>query len=459
MRCLTTTHTVTKKRAPHRIHAILALLAVVGAMPCAMANATGKPDPSLVEMQKKLDQSLQLIEALTERVRELEARQAVPAAATAPGAPATSNAATPAAEATTGTSRLDADERKLEQLEKENANRSTDDTGLPLHGFADVGIGTHNPINPDLKGAYVGNLDFYLAPHLGDHTRALFEMNTEVGSEGSVDVDLERAQIGYQFNDQATVWVGRYHTPYGYINTSLHHGSWVNNTLRRPKFLQFEDNGGIVPAHTVGMWLTGAVHAGGGKFLYDVYAGNSQEIVDGALDMRNAGTSNGHIGGGARLAYQFKTGRVDGLMLGVHAFTSTITDDAVPSNATRVLAYGGFAVFDTDQWENIAEIYLFDDRDIRGGTSTHRSTAGFLQLGYRATWGVPYARYERTVLEQSDPYFAALEGGASYHRIALGARFDIDLKSAIKLELANTRLTDRSLDRYGEGLVQYAIRF
>jgi hypothetical protein len=274
-----------------------------------------------------------------------------------------------------------------------------------------------------------------------------------------VSVDLERAQIGYQFSDQATVWVGRYHTPYGYVNTALHHGSWINNSLRRPKFLQFEDNGGIVPAHTVGLWLTGSTHVGSGKLLYDVYAGNSQEIIKRVLDMRNAGNANGHMGGGARVAYQFSTGAAEGLTLGVHAFTARISDDAVPTNATRVLAYGGYAVYDTDQWENIAEIYLFDDRDINGGSGTHRSNAGFLQLGYRATWGVPYARYERTVLEQSDPYFAALEGGGSYHRIALGARFDIDLKSAIKLELAHTRLTDRSLEQYGEGLVQYAIRF
>lgn len=450
------------KRARWHLHTVLVLLAAIGALPAAAYSETGRQDPAIAELQKRLDQSLQMIEALSARVRELEAKQAATAGVAAPATAAAATPATPATttpEAAAGNTRLEEDERKLEQLEKENANRSTDDTGLPLHGFADVGAGTHNPINPDLKGVYVGNLDFYLAPHLGDHTRALFEMNTEVGSEGSVDVDLERAQIGYQFNDQATVWLGRYHTPYGYLNTALHHGSWVNNSLRRPKFLQFEDNGGIMPAHTVGLWLTGATHAGGGKFFYDLYAGNSQEIVDGALDMRNAGTGHGHFGGGARLGYQFTTGAADGLMFGVHAFSSRIDDDAALPNATQVFAYGGFVVYDTDHWENMAEIYLFDDRDINGGTGTHRSTAGFLQLGYRSTWGVPYARYERTVLEQSDPYFAALEGGASYHRIALGARFDLDLKSAIKLELANTRLTDRSLDQYGEGLVQYAIRF
>lgn len=434
-----------------RVRTLVLVALAVAVLPSAAFSATGKQDPALAEMQKKLDQSLQMIQALTERVRELEAKQAVATAAVAPPA-------APAAPPETGNSRLDAAEQKLEQLEKENASRTADDTGLPLHGFADVGVGTHNPISPDLKGAYVGNLDFYLAPRLGDHTRALFELNTEVSSEGTVDVDLERAQIGYQFSDQATVWVGRYHTPYGYVNTALHHGSWINNSLRRPKFLQFEDNGGIVPAHTVGLWLTGSTHVGSGKVLYDVYAGNSQEISGGVLDMRNAGSSDGQVGGGARLAYQFGGGGAEGLMLGVHAFTARI-DEELSANATRVLAYGGYAVYDTDQWENIAEIYLFNNRDINGGSGTHRSSAGFLQFGYRASWGVPYARYERSSLEQSDPYFAALAGGGSYHRVALGARFDLDLKSAIKLELANTRLTDRSLDQYGEGLVQYAIRF
>ena len=431
---------VVRKFAPYS-HCAISLLAVAGiaAMPVHASGATDQSN-ALAEMQRKLDQSLLAIQALTERVHELEAKQA-------------------AGPVTTDAPRLEATEKKLEQLEQENASRNSDDTGLPLHGFADVGVGTHNPINRDLKGFNVGNLDFYLTPRLGDRTRALFELNTEVSSEGAVDVDLERAQIGYQFGDEATVWMGRYHTPYGYSNTALHHGSWINNSLRRPKFLQFEDNGGIVPAHTVGLWVTGSRHTGAGRILYDAYTGNSQQIVGGALDMRNAGNTHGNLIGGGRIAYEFKAGAAEGLTLGAHAFTARITDDQAFANATRVLSYGGYAVYDTDRWENIAEIYLFDNEDLSGGSGTHRSNAGFVQFGYRSSWGVSYARYERAALTQSDRYFAALEGGGSYHRVALGARFDLDLKSALKLELANTRLTDRTRDQYGEGLVQYAIRF
>ena len=447
--------TMTSTRLQRCAVALFAV-AIVAAVPAPALSATVERK-TLAEMQKQLDASLQMIQALTERVRELEARQttAVTTAAPVP-VPAPAVAASPAA---ANNARLEADEQKLEQLEKENASRSADDTGLPLHGFADVGAGTHNPINPALQGFNVGNLDFYITPRLGDRTRALFEMNTEVSSEGSVGVDLERAQIGYQFNDQATVWMGRFHSPYGYVNTALHHGNWINNSLRRPKFLQFEDNGGIVPAHTVGLWVTGSSHAGTGKVLYDFYGGNSQEIIGGVLDMRNAGNAHGKLIFGGRLGYQFNEGAAEGLLLGVHAFSTHIVDDAMVPTETRVLAYGGYAVYDTDQWENIAEIYLFDNQDLSGVRGSHRSDAGFVQFGYRAPWGLPYARYERAALSQSDTYFAAQLSGASYHRVALGARFDIDLKSAIKLELANTRLTDRSRDQFGEGLVQYAIRF
>jgi len=453
------------------VHGPLWLCCALLAAPLLGWGATAQ-DPQaaqLAEMQRKLDASLKAIDALNRRVSDLESQLAASKAA-ATNAPAAANAAPAGAPAATpapaaNDTRLESAEQKIEQLERENAARSGEDTGPPLHGFADVGVGTRNPINPDLSGFFVGNLDFYLTPHLGDRTRALFELNTEVGPDGSVDVDLERAQIGYQFNDYATTWLGRFHTPYGYVNTALHHGAWVNDTLRRPKFLQFEDNGGVLPAHTVGLWTTGAWRSGSGRWLYDAYVGNSQEIVDGTLDMQNAGSNPFKLMGGGRIGYQINDGAADGLTLGVHALSAHIVDPTPPvpgyygASTVRLLVYGAYAVYDTDQWENIAELYLFDNEDQSFGSGTHHSAAGFVQLGYRTPWGIPYARYERAALSQQDPYFYEQLSGGSYWRAALGLRFDLDLKSAIKFELADTRFTDRNVYEYGEGLVQYAIRF
>jgi len=45
-----------------------------------------------------------------------------------------------------------------------------------------------------------------------------------------------------------------------------------------------------MPAHTVGVWVTGALREADGKFLYDFYAGNGQQIQGGTLDMQTGGT-------------------------------------------------------------------------------------------------------------------------------------------------------------------------
>jgi hypothetical protein len=420
--------------------AVCAVLAGAG-MPSAAVAADADAD-TLTQMQQKLDQSLKMIAALTARVQQLENVQARGEALPSPDA-----------------ERLQAVEQKVVQIETTNATRRSDENSLPLHGFADVGVGNRNAFNPDLKGFNVGNLDFYLTPRLGQRTLALFELNFETSINGAVGIDLERAQIGYQFSDQATVWLGRFHTPYGYVNTAMHHGAWIANALRRPAFLQFEDHGGVLPAHTVGAWLTGAERVGDGKIVYDAYAGNGQSIQGGVVDMRNAGNTDGNLVAGGRLGYQWTGGLLEGMTVGAHVFNGRIDDDQTPIDRTQLRMYGGYAVYDTDRWENIAEFYQFDNEDLSGNTGKHRSEAGFVQLAYRASWGVPYVRYERAVLKQTDPYFAQQNSGASYYRNAFGLRFDIDLKSALKLELAETHLTDRAPRQYNEALVDYAIRF
>jgi hypothetical protein len=433
----------------------------------ASSGAWGAGAPSaeaqrLDALERKLDHSLQTIEQLAARVQELEAelvqsRNGAPAAPAAPVAlaPAPTEAAAPA---TTGAAdeRLANVERGLAQIAA--AGQRSEDHGMPLHGFADVSLGNHNPIKPELKGASLGSVDFYLAPQLGARTRALVELNFEVGEGGSVGSDLERAQLGYQFTSTATAWIGRFHTPYGYYNTAFHHGQQISTSLRRPKFLQFEDSGGILPAHTVGAWITGHERVGASHVNYDLYVGNAQQIANGSLDMQSSGSSSGQLIVGGKFGVQ--PGGVDGLQVGFSALSARITDTMDASNVNRLNSVGLYTVYDTDSWENMAEIYFFRNRDLVGSSGTHSSNAGFIQVGYRGTGRyTPYLRYERAALDQSDGYFAAQDSGASYHREALGVHFDLDLKSAVKLELAQTHVTDRLPYSYSDALLQFAVRF
>src|SRR5256885_9893492 len=463
--------TATPPRAgPSRVWVGALLVAGLGHTPVTYAAAADSE--RIATLEQKLDQSLQLIRQLSARVNDLEAQVAQAAPAAPAGRPGTGAAAAAAAQpgtaaatppGTAAATPADTAQRlaRVEQTVTEMAASAGQraEEGMATHGFADVGVGNHNAMFSKYQGANVGELDFFLTPRLGSRTRALFELNFEVGSDGAVGVDLERAQLGYQFADSATVWLGRFHTPYGYYNPAFHHGQQIATSLRRPRFIQFEDQGGVMPAHTVGAWLTGSERVGDEKVTYDVFIGNSQRIQDHTLDMNNAGNTHGSTIMGANLGLLL-SGAFDGLKVGVDVFQTRIQDeDQSPSYVTQLRSYGAYAAYDTDSWEDIAEFHVFSSQDLTGRTGTHHSDAGFVQLGYRAGRYTPYARYERGAFQQSDDFFAAQASGNSYYRTALGLRFDVDLVSALKLELAETHLTDRVIGSYDEALLQYAIRF
>ena len=132
-------------------------------------------------------------------------------------------------------------------------------------------------------------------------------------------------------------------------------------------------------------------------------------------------------------------------------------------NQTRLLTYGPYASYITDQWEILAELYKFRNRDLSGGTGAHGSSAWYLQAGYNTGRVTPYLRTERTSLNQADNYFAVQNSGRSYHTTSLGLRFDLTNSVALKFEAGRT--TQRNVtalggdDRFNEFRTQFSIRF
>jgi len=358
--------------------------------------------------------------------------------------------------------------------------------GTPLHGFADAGYSTHSRESNDPKGFNVGSLDFYLTPQFDANVKGLIEIIFETTSTGEVATDLERLQMGYTFSDNATVWGGRFHTPYGYWNTGFHHGAQIQTAILRPRFLDFEDKGGILPAHMVGLWATGKVSAGDGKFTYDAFVGNgpkismAQDPVDptagafapvpqshGTLSINTAGDNNHQAMVGFNLGYEFP-GMVDGLRLAVHMLRGDVDDDAngtlgaTSNNKTEVSMAGGSVVYQENDWEVLGEYYRFNNKDKSGTTGSHSSWADYLQVGKNIGGLIPFVRAEKTVLSQADNYFSMQDSGQSYARQVLGLKYDLTQKSSLKFELQNSKFageSGRTASSYRSLLAQYAIRF
>ncbi|HEX6706573.1 MAG TPA: hypothetical protein VF169_17575 [Albitalea sp.] len=433
---------------PHRLLASIAMACALAAVSPCRAQAAG----DTAQLERRLEQSLKMIEALAARVEQLEKQLAAKPAAVA-AAPAAAPASAPAA-------RIEELERTVGQLTAAST-RDLRDPGLPLHGFADVGWSQRRHAAPgERSGFAVGSLDFYLTPQFGTSIKTLIELNVGVEEDGETVIDLERAQIGYSFNDHLTLWGGRFHTPFGYWNMAFHHGAQIQPSILRPRMLDFEDDGGILPVHTTGLWGTGSWRIGADRLTYHLYVGNGTRIANGSLDPNPAGDDNANKVAGFALGWRFG-GALDGLSVGVHGLRQAVAAydaaDALQSR-TRLNMLGAHALYDSDGWELIAEAYRLRDRDLAGGAS-HGSHLGYLHVGHslRDRW-LPYARWEKASLDQADNYFAAQANGRSYTRRMLGMRYNLDPRAALKLEF--NRTDDQGIGRaVDEWRLQYAVGF
>lgn len=350
------------------------------------------------------------------------------------------------------------------------------DSGIPLHGFADVGYtrasNDQTRLDQAGRGFSASSLDFYLTPQFDDQSKALIELIFEFAADGSLATDLERIQLGYTFSDQLTGWVGRFHTPYGYWNTGFHHGAQIQTSILRPRFIDFEDKGGLLPAHVMGAWATGATAVGDASLTYDLYVGNGNAMDvtalsshDGTLAINNSRDSNGNKLVGANVGYN-----IGSLVVGAHAFTERVNiRDAVSlANLANVSVNmtGLYGFYENNDWESIAEYYSFRNKSLPGGTS-YSSWLGFAQVGHtlRGVW-TPYVRVEKASIDQNDIYFNSQEYGVTYARQALGVRYMLNPKAALKLEANRTKESESSIPtsgagngNYNEVRVQYSIRF
>ena len=379
----------------------------------------------LQALERRLESSAQLIEKLSVRLAELE-RNTGPQASAAP-----------AAETTQAIAAL---QQSVAQL-AEGTGAKGHETGLPVHGFADVGAGWSSKNDPSrLRGFNAGTLDLYLTPQFGGRVKSLVELVFEYESAGGLAVDLERLQLGYTVSDALTVWLGRFHTPFGVWNTWYHHGAQLQTSIYRPRMIDFEDRGGFLPDHSVGAWATGKTSLGPGKITYDAYLTNGPSIRGRTLGFSAFTDNDSSKLLGFNLGYE-PAGALSGLVVGVHGFAANAgvydPNGAVLSKS-RLRMSGGYFGYDTDHWEAIGEYYHFANADLGHG-ARHTSSAGFVQVGRHFGAWTPFVRCERAALDSNDPFFASQNAGRSYRRTSLGLRYDIDSNSAFKIELSNTR--------------------
>lgn len=358
--------------------------------------------------------------------------------------------------------RMDASPPPAPPLDLGNAREEMDGPSLAIHGMGHLQydarfLETASAIHTD-NHFTTGGLDLFLVSRLGESLRFFNETLFELGEGGVGILDVERVLFTWEQSDLLHLSVGRGHTALGYWNQQFHHGAWMQTSVDRPLLYAFEDEGGVLPVHFVGVEAAGAVHLPLFRLHYTATVANGRGLITDSVQVIEDLNAGKMVSASLRLEPM----AVPGLGFGLTALTDQIPAD--PTSAARkdeifehIL---GAHAFYTPGWlELIAEgVVIFHSlEDIRAEPLVH--AGGYALVAVRALTLRPYYRLDLIWIDPAgDPFFAtAAEPPESLIGHTVGARWDVSVYAALKAELRRVDSIDG--DAATEAAVQLSFTF
>jgi len=301
--------------------------------------------------------------------------------------------------------------------------------------IADNGCGTcGNPPTPPHSAFQAGEFDLFMSSRLSDHLSFLSEVVLGPDTTNEFNVDIERYQLTYKANPYFSASAGRFHTSIGYYNTAYHHGDWFSTAEGRPIMYLFEDSGGILPVHMVGVSLAGEVpHAEylGLHWVAEVGNGlssnpNATESVQNFYSDRNYKATN--------VAAYIKPQFLSGLQIGGSWYHDGLNpsqaQNPLPLAEVRQNIESAYVVYFSPNWEFMNEGVLLSNH-LMGTAVPFRSPMAYTQLARKFGMYKPYFRYQYVKDNVNDPV-NLLKG--TYYGPSIGLRIDFAEYVAFKLQ-------------------------
>lgn len=421
---------------------VLAGLAAAGIIPlAAQAQEQLRPD------KQTIDQLLQRLAEAESRIKALESKLVPAAPAASQTLAAVPSAPAPDAPADPETARMIA-EAAAEMNHSGHGASGPVGGGLKIRGFSDFTYRASDQ-KATTNSFTLGQFDLFMTSRLSDKWDFLAESVVQADqATNSFGFEIERLTITYHENDFFNVAMGRYHQKIGYYNTAYHHGSFFQTSVGRPFLFQFEDGGGILPIHNVGISAYGKVPSGKLGLNYVVEVGNGRtshdpkaEYVQNVLDENNRKSVN--------VALFARPEFLEGVEIG----GSVLKDRLYPDSNSRMgqTISNAYIAYDRNGIEFLNEAILVSNR--LTGTGTIHTPAFYSQVSKRYHALRPFARYEYMNVNHNDPIFGSIgrRSGPLF-----GVRWSVGEFSALKLQYDRTYQTGLGTTNGVTGQVSFA---
>lgn len=319
---------------------------------------------------------------------------------------------------------------------------------MKIRGFGDVrfllanqnqAVISDNPatLTPATQGGNstfaLGLMDLFVTSKVSRKFSYLSEIGFEAdaGTNG-VGVDLERAQMTFVASPSFSLTAGRTHAMMGYYNTAFHHGTWFQTTIDRPRFFQFEDSGGPLPIHNVGVSAVGKLP--GEKLGLHLFAevGNGKQTYSLAAGTTPANVLADHTGKSTNFGAYIRPDRFGGLQAGFNWYQAALVPTQVPGASPyyHQNIYVAHVIYIRPNFEFMAEDG--EIRDLaRGSRRPQYTSGGYAQISRAFGDLRPYVRYQWMNPNFSDPNNA---WAGRWVGPNAGVRWDVNTFVAFKTE-------------------------
>jgi hypothetical protein len=419
---------ITKQRALYALR-LLGFLLLSG----AGLLAQQAPNPDVAALLKRIDE-------LEQRVKTLEAEKTSSSTTVAP----ISNSAVPS-----GTVQQTSDTPvAMGGMGGMDMPAPTHSFGhLNMQGFADVGwLGTDQAHGNN--SFYLGQMNLFITSKLSETSGIIAETVFESDPNNAYGVELERLLYNFSPNDYFNVSVGRYHTSIGYYNTAYHHSTWMQTAMDRPLLFAFEDNGGILPIHNIGVSVTGLVPSGGLGLHYIAELGNGRtsrslldEPVQNKLDENNRKSTN--------FGFYVRPQRLRGFQAGFSWYNDRLMPDGLPRIAENI--YSVHAIYQTPRLEFLNEAIVVSH--LPEGGRRYNTSGWYSQISPTLRYFRPYLRYQYVNANVNEPIYSDV---GLVHGPSVGLRFNMSEFAAFKVQYDRNMYRDQSATNGLGGQLSFA---
>ncbi len=390
------------------------LLSLIALMAIYCLPVLAQSTPATTDDKEMITQLLKRIELLESNQKQMQqkmdaANSPLPAGQAAPPSPGQPVLASEA-------SVVPVTEPVTEEVAEPDADAMHKLGPVSFRGYSDVNYG--RPLFeqlPDgtvsgggLQGSpnsfNIGDFDLFMHSRLSSHWSVLGELLITSDFTNEFSAEMDRLLLTYRKNDYFSISAGKFNTALGYYPNAFDRARYFQIATGRPVMYADEDDGGILPVHSVGVTTTGMIpnETLGLHWVFEVGNGRPANSVD--VPVQNFVDQNN--GKAFNIALYTRPAKLSGFEAGISYYRDTLHPVTIVSSVGQTILTGHVVYVSTKfEWLNEASM-VRNDENVDGFIS--RSMTMYSQLSRTFSGYTPFFRYDYQNVPNTDPIFGLL---------------------------------------------------